>query len=83
MLIRVFNKGTKDFAAVKVPTVLVNNPKGGHMQTFMDKQGGLVAQAGVAWFDWMLKNSTSGKQFLLSKSSVIGKAGWQVTTRNM
>jgi hypothetical protein len=61
----------------------VNNPKGGHMQTFMDKQGGLVAQAGIAWFDWQTKNSTAGKQFLLSKSSPIGKAGWQVSTRNI
>jgi hypothetical protein len=53
------------------------------MQTFMDRQGGLVAKAGVAWFDWMMKNSTSGKEFLLGKNSAISRAGWQVKTKNI
>jgi len=65
------------------PAILVNNPRGGHMQTFMDRQGGLVAKAGVAWFDWMMKNSTSGKEFLLGKNSAISRAGWQVKTKNI
>lgn len=53
------------------------------MQSFMDKQGGLVAKAGVAWFDWMMKNSTEGKEFLLGKGSSIAKAGWQVQVRHL
>ena len=53
------------------------------MQSFMDRQGGLVAKAGVAWFDWMMKNSTEVKEFLLGKGSSIAKAGWQVQTRHL
>jgi len=79
-----YSTGSKDFGQLtSIPAILVNNPKGGHMQTFMDKQGGLVAQAGTAFFDWFLKNSTEGKEYLLGKSSPIAKAGWQVQTKNM
>jgi len=80
-----YKNGLNDFKALaeNIPAILVNNPKGGHMQSFMDKQGGLVAKAGVAWFDWMMKNSTEGKEFLLGKGSSIAKAGWQVQTRHL
>jgi hypothetical protein len=44
----------------------------------MTKQGGLVAVAGRSFFDWVLKNSTGGKEMFTSKASRIGKAGWEV-----
>lgn len=63
--------------------MLVNNPKGGHMQTFMDKQGGLVATAAVNFFNWFMKDSEEGKAFFTGASSKIKSAGWQVTLKNM
>jgi hypothetical protein len=66
-----------------IPAILVNNPKGGHMQTFMDKQGGLVATAAVNFFDWFMKGSEEGKAFFNSANSKIKTAGWQVQVKNM
>lgn len=61
-----------------MPALYVNNPKGGHVQDFMTKQGGLVAIAGRSFFDWVLKNSTEGQDMFTSKTSVILRAGWEV-----
>jgi hypothetical protein len=60
--------------------IMVNNPKGGHMQDFFSKNGGLIAFAGRSWFDWILKNSTEGRQNLLG-SSKLKSAGWSVQTK--
>jgi len=78
-----YRPGTQDYQNLppSIPAVLVNNPKGGHMQDFMTKQGGLVAFAGRSFFDWILKNSTEGREVLLSKSSRLAKAGWQVQNK--
>jgi hypothetical protein len=60
----------------------VNNPKGGHMQDFMSKQGGLVAFAGRSFFDWVFKNSTAGQQALLGKGGKLAAAGWQIESKH-
>jgi hypothetical protein len=39
------------------------------MQTFMDKQGGLVATAAVNFFNWFMKDSEEGKAFFTGASS--------------
>ena len=52
------------------------------MQDMMNKQGGLVAVAGRSFFDWVLKNSTQGKEMFTNKASRIGKAGWEVQMKN-
>jgi len=61
--------------------ILVNNPKGGHMQDFFTKNGGLIGYAGRSWFDWVLKNSTEGKQNLVGAGSKIKAAGWSVEVK--
>jgi len=62
--------------------IMVNNPKGGHMQDFFTTNGGLIAFAGRSWFDWILKNSTEGKQNLLGQSK-IKTAGWTVDVKGL
>jgi hypothetical protein len=62
--------------------ILVNNPKGGHMQDFFSMNGGLIAFAGRSWFDWILKNSTEGKQNLVGQSK-IKSAGWTVSVKGL
>jgi len=62
--------------------ILVNNPKGGHMQDFFSKNGGLIAFAGRSWFDWILKNSTEGRQNLVGNSK-LKSAGWSVTVKGL
>jgi len=78
-----FKPGTQDYGALpaSVPALYVNNPKGGHMQDFFAKQGGLVAIAGRSFFDWIFKNSTAGSEMFTSKISTIGKAGWEVKSK--
>jgi hypothetical protein len=71
----------KDLPAT-VPGILVNNPKGGHMQDIMTTQGGLVALAGRSFFDWIFKNSTAGKEALLGKGGKLAAAGWQIESKN-
>jgi len=75
-----YSMGTSDYNSLpaKLPALYVNNPKGGHMQDFFSKGGGLVAVAGRSFFDWVFKNSTAGKEMFTSKASKIGAAGWQV-----
>lgn len=53
------------------------------MQTFMDKQGGLVATAAVHFFNWFMKDDTTGKEFFTSKESKIAAVGWEVQMKNM
>jgi len=62
--------------------ILVNNPKGGHMQDFFSLNGGLIAFAGRSWFDWILKNSTEGKANLVGQSK-IKTAGWSVAVKGL
>jgi hypothetical protein len=78
-------QGTSDYNTLpaSVPALYVNNPKGGHMQDIMTKQGGLAAQAGRSFFDWILKNSTEGKAMFTNKSSKIMAAGWQVKMKGL
>jgi hypothetical protein len=64
----------------RVKAILVNNPRGGHMQDFFSANGGLIAHAGRSWFDWILKNSTEGKQNL-RPSGKLASAGWTVKTK--
>jgi len=61
----------------KTKAILVNNPKGGHMQDFFSPNGGLIAIAGRSWFDWILKNSTEAKA-TLTPSGKLAAAGWTV-----
>lgn len=79
-----YSAGSNDFKKLpkSVPAILINNPKGGHMQTYMNKQGGLSGKAAVAFFDWLLKKDAKGYEMFTSKTSVIGKAGWEVTMKN-
>jgi len=79
-----FRPGTSDYNSLPagVPALYVNNPKGGHMQDMMNKSGGLVAVAGRAFLDWVLKNSTEGKEMFTSKTSKILSAGWQVKMKD-
>jgi len=62
--------------------ILVNNPKGGHMQDFFSNNGGLIAFAGRSWFDWILKNSTEGKQNLVGGAK-LKSAGWSVEVKGL
>jgi len=62
--------------------ILVNNPKGGHMQDFFTSNGGLIAYAGRSWFDWILKNSTEGKQNLVGGAK-LKAAGWSVELKGL
>jgi len=71
-----------DWGVVKIPAMYVDNPSGGHMQSFFEKQGGLVAQAGTAFFEWKLKNSTAGKDYFVQKSGAIFKSKWTVEFKN-
>jgi len=64
----------------KARAIFVNNPKGGHMQDFFSANGGLIAHAGRSWFDWILKNSTEGKQNL-TPSGKLATAGWTVKSK--
>jgi hypothetical protein len=60
----------------------VDNPSGGHMQSFFEKQGGLVATAATAFFDWKLKGSSAGKNFFVAKTGAIFKSKWTVEFKN-
>jgi hypothetical protein len=50
------------------------------MQDFFSANGGLIAHAGVSWFDWILKNSTEGRKNL-TPSGKLASAGWTVKTK--
>jgi hypothetical protein len=52
------------------------------MQDFFTNNGGLIAFAGRSWFDWILKNSTEGKQNLVGGSK-LKTAGWTVEVKGL
>jgi hypothetical protein len=76
------SQGEADYKALPadIPAIVLNNPTGGHMQTYMDENGGIIGTAAVAFYNWQLKGNATAKEFILGASG-LKSLGWDITAK--
>jgi len=77
-----YANGQKDYDALpKTVPALVASINTGHMGTYFQANGGTYGKAAVAWFNWQLKNDTSGMA-MFKAGSPLTRDGWTIKSRN-
>jgi hypothetical protein len=72
----------RDFEMISglgLPSVMANLDTG-HMGAFMDKNGGKIGKAVVAYLKFFFKDDAEAKKLIFDPQSALVKDGWKIQT---